>query len=530
MGYLKALAGAVAAMTLVVVAPASAQHPSWNFIGYQDLLDRLGDDTPTGAGIVVAEIEAYVEGLAYGPNPDSADFAGKILIPMSGDPGNSWHATTVAKFQFGHNWSIAPAINEIYLWSAPDWLTGGFLNRGMPATVPPLLTPGGIKCMNNSWVALSTIPADNEALRRTDSVIPRDDLIMTSGVNNDSGANWPLMSHLFNGITVGVYEGTHIFSDTLPQYDGGGRMKPEIVAPEQFTSFATPKINAAASLLVEVARTDPILSLDERAERSEVIKAAIRAGGKHFNFADGVWTNNPVTSGPDRGVTARPIDNRVGVGTLNINRSHMILTGGEQDGSATPPLVPNADWAGWDLAPVLPQASMYWRIEVPEAADQVSIVLTWHRRVRRLFDGWTMAELDLILWRVDAQGELATLIGDDGIPYFGGGNVVSESTVDNLEHLYVTDLEPGDYVIEARRLDDLNEPPLEWDAAIAWIFPEPLAGEPADIDGDGVVGFTDMLAVLSYWGPCPGCPSDIDGDGSVGLTDLIAVLAAWGEV
>ncbi|NNF42625.1 MAG: hypothetical protein HKN62_06195 [Phycisphaerales bacterium] len=53
------------------------------------------------------------------------------------------------------------------------------------------------------------------------------------------------------------------------------------------------------------------------------------------------------------------------------------------------------------------------------------------------------------------------------------------------------------------------------------------SGEAADLDGDGVVGFTDLLIVLSSWGPCPDCPADLDGDGSVGLTDLLAVLAGW---
>jgi hypothetical protein len=54
---------------------------------------------------------------------------------------------------------------------------------------------------------------------------------------------------------------------------------------------------------------------------------------------------------------------------------------------------------------------------------------------------------------------------------------------------------------------------------------------PGDVDGDGSVGITDLLALLSAWGPCPGdpapCPADIDGDGSVGITDLLALLANW---
>jgi hypothetical protein len=51
---------------------------------------------------------------------------------------------------------------------------------------------------------------------------------------------------------------------------------------------------------------------------------------------------------------------------------------------------------------------------------------------------------------------------------------------------------------------------------------------PSDLDGDGEVGFTDLLAILERWGPCPGCPEDIDGDGIVGMNDLLAVLLLWG--
>ncbi len=51
---------------------------------------------------------------------------------------------------------------------------------------------------------------------------------------------------------------------------------------------------------------------------------------------------------------------------------------------------------------------------------------------------------------------------------------------------------------------------------------------PADVDGDGTVGFSDVLEVLSAWGACTGCPADIDGGGTVDFDDLLTVLAAWG--
>ena len=50
-----------------------------------------------------------------------------------------------------------------------------------------------------------------------------------------------------------------------------------------------------------------------------------------------------------------------------------------------------------------------------------------------------------------------------------------------------------------------------------------------DINGDGTVSVTDLLALLGTWGPCPApCPADIDGDGTVGVADLIAIITEWG--
>lgn len=55
-----------------------------------------------------------------------------------------------------------------------------------------------------------------------------------------------------------------------------------------------------------------------------------------------------------------------------------------------------------------------------------------------------------------------------------------------------------------------------------------LTPDPADLDGDGVVGNDDLLALLAAWGPCDDdCPADLDGDGAVGLNDLIELLGAW---
>ena len=57
-----------------------------------------------------------------------------------------------------------------------------------------------------------------------------------------------------------------------------------------------------------------------------------------------------------------------------------------------------------------------------------------------------------------------------------------------------------------------------------------VVGAPAilgDIDGDGSVGLSDLLVVLTLWNT-PGCLADFALDGTVDLNDLLVILAHWG--
>lgn len=51
---------------------------------------------------------------------------------------------------------------------------------------------------------------------------------------------------------------------------------------------------------------------------------------------------------------------------------------------------------------------------------------------------------------------------------------------------------------------------------------------PADLDGDGSVGTSDLLTLLAAWGSDPGGPPDLDGNGTVSTGDLLLLVGAWG--
>jgi hypothetical protein len=145
------------------------------------------------------------------------------------------------------------------------------------------------------------------------------------------------------------------------------------------------------------------------------------------------------------------------------------------------------------------------------------------------FTASLVADFDLTLWRVDESGALVTLVGDAGVDYFSGGNVVSQSIIDNVEHLFVRDLAPGEYVLELERLDNLTTHPL-WNVALAWRLPVPPCLL-ADVNGDGAVNVLDLIELLLCFGlPAdPPCDApDVNGDGTVNVLDLIEVLLDFG--
>jgi hypothetical protein len=505
---------------------AGARADTADQMGLTDLALRIGaENIPTGDGVLVAQVEAPISGN-YRPAPGNAEFVGKVWHVMSGDSGASGHATTVGRYFYGLTTSIAPGIIDVWVWEVNHWLTTGLLNSNS-GTLPGAV-PEGIRIFNHSWVGSfgSTTP-DNNALRRADFVMSRDDVLMVVGVNNAGGTNYALMSHNYNGIAVGVKSGDHVFSDTQAGIDGPGRMKPELVAVGGATSWPTALTSGAAALMVETARGLPAAEA-ANAERAEVVKAVLMAGAGHR----AAWTNNPATSGPSRGITMRPLDNVYGADTVNVDRSHLILTSGQQSGASLPASAPGVRYAGWDLAAVGIDQSRFWRLRACDPAPEVSIIATWHRKTWSPFGNtdWAVANFDLILWRVGPGGQPIPLTGDSGLDYFGGGNVVSESNVDNVEHLFVKDLEAGEYLLEVRRLDGLTSFP-DYDVAVAWLLPDP--GIVGDIDGDCVVGVLDFLAILNAWGPCPGacppsCPADLNGDCEVGVQDFLLLLANWG--
>ncbi len=491
-------------------------------IGLDALRDRLGDDTPTGSSVVLAQVEAP-QGSNYIPDSSNEHFANLLIHERSGSSGASSHATNVAQWMCGNTWSPVPGVLDLHCWELTDWCTNGFLNAQSTAT-HPLGTPSQIKNFNLSWIAsFGNTTNDNRVLRRADFVIERDDVLMCAGLPNDGQTFYPLMGCMFNGLIVGVTDGEHLAEDTPAPYDGPGRMRPDLVGPLGTTSAATGLVSGCAALLVDAARADA--SLPVEAEATEVIKAALLAGAVKTTPDDN-WTNNPGT-GVDRGMTTRPLDEEYGAGTVNVDRGHQIISGGRTWGGIYEDSPGAAGLHGFDLAFCLAGNSRWWGFELDGLVEEASIAVTWNRIVNTSFTNYELGNVDIELWRVGADGSLVSLTGDAGLGFFSGGNVASRSIVDNVELLVIRDLVPGEYVLQLHLLPGSG--PSSTVAGVAWHLsdPQPVDQE-GDTNGDGLVNVTDLLAVIADWGCTGTCSADVDGDGDVDVSDLLLVIGNWG--
>ena len=505
-----------ATLAMVLLSPAFVVADELDDIGYRALVDRLGAAAPSGAGVGLGQVE--VPNPGYGPSQSDSEFAGVSFVEQSGTAGTSSHATTVATRFYGRTLSPAPGVSTVHLWDVNQFLFSGYLKQGTAS--PPASPPTGLRVFNHSWIgSFDNATADKELLRRADYAANAFRTMWVVGVNNGAAsANEPLLAGMFHGLSVGLSNGNHGRDDTGPNTDAPGRQKPEIVAPGDFTSFATPLVGGCAALLYETRDTTPELASNALADLPQVIKAVLMAGAVRNES----WTNLP-TPEVERGVTDRPLDDVFGAGVVNIDRAHRIYTGLEHDGGSAVPSEATLSAPSWDYE-TMSASEIYWhRFDLTEAAAEVSICAAWNRITPTNWTSTTLPDIDIEVLSIDAKGGLTPLAGT-GTAVFGGGNVRSVSRVDPAELIHIRDLAPGSYAVRFQRADTS---PVTTRMAIAVWLPESGAEPiPGDLNDDGRVNGSDFGLLLSLWGTSDP-DADLDGNGSVGGSDIGVMLANW---
>ncbi len=389
------------------------------------LLEHYGDALPQNGNLTVAMVEAMRHGL-WAPNQADSNLHGTTInYGLFETKGNSTHATEVAKRFFGLESPLA-GISEAIVFEANAWL---FLVVENGAKAPLDLK---IDLINHSWISNTEFNSTN-ITKRIDYMIDALDVFQVVGIDNASG--FPtLLANSFNALVVGISSGNHSEGGTI--IEEIGRLKPDIVADETYTSYATPNVSSITGLLMSKAKEEPGLS---NALKTEAMKAILMAGARKTEFAN--WEHSP----------NQPLDSKYGAGEVDIYRSFDILVSGE----SKPNSPNNAQEKGWDFNQTESQNPIYF-FQVPEGKKgNLSAILTWHRKIATVGEDWTqvngqLANLDLRLWRSEMEGEGLDLIYE------------SKSDIDNVEHIYEESLPSGLYYLEV----ETNHEQVEY--GIAW--------------------------------------------------------------
>ncbi|MEO2048779.1 MAG: hypothetical protein ABGX16_19660 [Pirellulales bacterium] len=487
-------------------------------IGYTRLVTLLGDSIPNGAGVAISQVESSDSLGAYFPDENTSLFTAATdpfsesvdFIDGSGGEaeGTTNHSTNIVGGNFyGNQSSLAGGANEVTVYEANDWLSN-VLN--LANNQEPLAQP--FRVQNFSWVG--SFPSDSQdrkALRRFDYIIDTNEVTAVVGLGNDTESLPHLLSHSYNALAVGRTDGTHSTGVTQNFY-GPGRIKPDLVVPRTTTSAATAMTSSAATLLHEwMADSAELIgttgSVEIPGARSEVMRALLLAGATKEEIAGG-WSHT----------TTQPLDNHFGAGELNIYNSYLMALGGQFSGSFGEPS--NAVGThGWDYQEVTPGSDRFYNFEVPvgSTAAELSVVLAWNVQVTDSNSGSTflgsesLANLDLTLY--NSTDAFSDLLLDESL-----------STVDNVEHLYLTDLSPGTYTLQVSTQS-------AHDYGLAWRLNTLFDVPSADFNEDGLVGGGDFLTWQRNYRSLLDAThtlGDSDGDGDVDVDDLAAFQLAFG--
>jgi hypothetical protein len=494
-------------MAVCVSAAVWAGEPPAS-TGFPALRDRLGPLMPTGAGIPVTQVEAPLNGgyMAFIGTPQSGEFAGKTNFDRTGGNLTSGHAIAVGEAWYGNASGFAPGIIEVESYEAGDYL-GRILQWTSTTPVQSRFNPGAFRISNNSWITTLTDVNTQRAVRRQDYQVDTFNYIYVNAVNNGSGTSIPpYPASSYNGITTGLDNGNSSRGPT--SFEGAGRCKPDIVAPASFTSFAAPQVAGAAALLLEQgAAIDP-----SRSGRPQVIKAIMLAGAEKLPD----WEKGDAGPADD---PLHPLDWRYGAGRLRVDRNYDIMAGGVFLENLAQ-VLPRRGWSFTDIANA---ENNDYRVHIATGNTTLSVALAWHRHHSGTFSTDAMRTLNnlrLELWTTDAGGQPLAMLQE------------SRSTLDNVQHIHLSALDRGVYLLRVRRTT-INPPTQEGYGLAWWSDGDVLVG---DMNGDGavnnfdidpfVLALTDQAAFSAlYPGVDPLLWGDINGDGALNNFDIDPFVA-----
>jgi len=412
-----------------------------------------------GSGIRVAQVEAALDynasPLAFEVNPAATGKSDALFNYFSAVGStniypnilgtNSWHAENVGNDFYGMSGGVATNVAHVDNFEA-----GYFVNN----VVQPLAV------ISASVINQSFVDSNNQSTYDAiyDNYSAQYKTLFVSGAGNGGPVLPP--STCYNGISVAAY-GPNAKSSIGPTLDNG-RCKPDLTAPSpDYTSFSTPIVSGAAALMMQAALRgdggDTNSASDIRTIKALLLNGAVKPLD---------WTNS----------STMPLDARYGAGVVNVLNSYQQLAGGKQACIATSTVPLNAAHpptgatgtvsalSGWNFATntsgVSSDSIQHYYFNVSNVVKSVKFTATatlvWNRQANYS----VVNDLDLLLYDT------------------ANSNLVAASTsyVNNVEHLYVTNLAQGRYdlqVWKAGGTPNVNIVSAAEPYALAWEFVPP---------------------------------------------------------
>ena len=409
-----------------------------------------------GTGIRVAQPEGgYIEATNWQVKP------GTILLPTNrftyfsasgsstnfpnGVGGESGHAHDVAANFYGQSYNpelsgIATNVAHVDNFDA-DYFYNNIIGAVSPANINDAV-------VNQSFVFDGLTTSQQQLVDKDyDDYAAQYKTLFVSSVGNGvaesgNGGYSCAPGTCYNGLGVGAYRSTPTYpvnpgSSIGPTLDNG-RCKPDITAPAAGTSFSSPQVAGAAAVLMQTGLrgdggSDTNSAADIRTVKALLLNGAVKPMG---------WTNS----------NSSPLDARYGAGMLNIFNSYKQLTGGKQGyivsttvsptGGAHPPNVATGTigtLSGWD----------YNTNTSGKTPSQFDAVNHYYFNVTNNLPGTKFVATATLVWNKQYN---KTAINNLGLFLYNCANsnlvACSTSLVDNVEHIYKTNLAQGRYDLQ----------------------------------------------------------------------------------